>query len=279
MINVNEKIVETAANITKSCWGLKSHITTLNNLTLGFHPKELTIIAGRSAMGKTAIMVDLVLEISKIHSCLIFSLEMSAKMLMERMIANSLGVSLYDLKQGKIPEENITKIVKELQTRNILIDDTACISPFAIRQKLKNVPPPDSIFIDYLQLMRTEKRIEQWQAVDEMCQDLRAIGKENNIPMIILSQLNREVEKRKTHEPMLADLRTSGGIEQTADCVLLLHRPAYYKMVEVNIDIEDNGEAYIYVAKNRNGATGKIPCRFDAKSMSWKEVSWIKGGL
>jgi len=207
LVNLSNSVGEIATNITSSCWGLRTGIDKLDKVTLGLHPKELTVIAGRSSIGKTSLAIEMAMNLGKEYTVYFCSLEMSTKLMIERMIANYLEVSLHSLKQGVIEQEKIDAAVEYLQTLNIYIDDTSSMSPGQLAQKLKEITI-DCVIVDYLQLMSLGAGSEaRWLEIDIICKSLRSIAKEYDIPILLLCQLNREVEKRTNHEPRLSDLR------------------------------------------------------------------------
>lgn len=261
---------EIAANIGNEPFGLRTGFTQLDEMTRGLHPGELTVIAGRSSMGKSSLMTDMILHID--YPVAVFSLEMSYKVLCERMIANFTNTNYHYLKLQKIPVPSVEK----LKSKNITILDNSYLTPLKFREQLTQLKAKENIkccFVDFLQLMRsTFSSGSRSQEVDNICQDIRAAGKELGIAVVLLAQLNREVEKRDNHEPRLSDLRESGGIEQAADVVFLIHRPSYYNVKEVDLESEDDGEAFIYVAKNRSGPVGKCSMVWVSEYMSFREI-------
>ena len=268
-----------AETIAVNGMGLKTGYDMLDDTMRGLTQGELTVIAGRPSMGKTAFMVDMALNISKSHNVGIFSLEMSENQLIERMIANTMETSLYQLKKGNIKVE--LEIPEQLGKLQLWIDensgiDTANMWENIEKQKTDFHTEFDVLFIDYLQLIRTKgNRLSRYEEVDIICQNLRHIAKEKNIAVVLFAQLNRAVEQRENHQPRLSDLRDSGGIEQIADKILFLYRPAYYKLFEKSDTAAiDDGEAHIIIAKNRNGALGDIPLVWLAESMQFKSCNF-----
>lgn len=261
------------SNIGNEPFGLKTGFKQLDEMTRGLHPGELTVIAGRSSMGKSSLMSDMVLSISEKCPVVIFSMEMSFRVLCERLVANFTNTNYHFLKMNKIPVPS----VDGLKSRNITILDNSYLTPLKFKEQLKQLKDKENIkccFVDFLQLMRSDFPAgSRSQEVDNICQDLRAVGKELGISIVLLAQLNREVERRDNHQPRLSDLRESGGIEQAADVVLLIHRPSYYNLKEVDLESEDDGEAFIFVAKSRNAAVGKIPVVWISEYMSFRNFN------
>jgi len=258
------------ANIGQEPFGLRTGFTELDNMTRGLHPGELTILAGRSSMGKSAFMLDVALHLD--CSVAIFSLEMGYITLCERLVANYTNTNYHYLKSGKIAPPDVS----ELKSKNITILDNSYLTPAKFHQQLVQLKAEQGIkcaMVDFLQLVKPDLSTgSRYQDIDAICQSLRATGKELGIAIVVLAQLNREIEKRENHEPKLSDLRESAGIEQSADVVLMLHRPDYYQIKEIDLESEDGGEAYIYISKQRNGPVGKIPLVWLSEFMSFREI-------
>jgi len=279
IVKISDIVKPIAATLSNQPYGLSSGNKTIDDITFGYQPTEMTILAGRSSMGKTAYAIDVALNISKDKNVLFLSIEMSRKVLVQRMLSNLSEIKLTRLKTNDITKEEEIKLqqtIVSLENRKLLIDDSSLLTPAQCFYKIKNLGNVDFVIIDYLQLMVSGERDtgNLTQTLDRICQNLRATAKYFNIPILVLSQLSRKPDERQGHEPRLSDLRDSGGIEQTADVVLLIHRPSYYEMREINIEAKDNGEAYIFIAKNRNGATGKVPVVFFGETMSFREINW-----
>lgn len=279
LIKISDTVEKVAANIDKQNWGIKTGLHKLDEITLGFQPAELTILAGYPGMGKTALAIDFAMNIGKEHSVVFFSLEMPTKLVVERMIANTLQTSLlYNLRLGEVDKKDIDSAQLALSTLNVYIDDTTSLTPGTFAQKMEQITKKtqvDCVVIDYLQLMRLGKFSEGRRLeIDDICRSVRSVAKEYKIPIVLLSQLRRPNDGKVGREPRLSDLKESGGIEETADCVLLLHRPVYYEMRDVDVETEDDGEAYIIVGKQRNGMVGRVPCVFMAEYMSWRNINW-----
>jgi replicative DNA helicase len=282
---IQEFINPVASNIVQGI-EIPTGYPQLDQITRGLHRKEVTLIAGRSSMGKTAWMIDLVLEISQKYKVGIFSLEMTKEQLIERMIANKQSVSYTDLKMGKVVvDEKVTDYLGGLQ---VWINDIAGQDVVQMCKTIAECSQTfDCIFIDYLQLARppAEFKRQRYQEIDRIAEYLREIAKQKNIAVVLLCQLNREVERRDNHKPRLSDLRESGGIEQVIDTAILLYRPSYYNIYETlddkskgrvdnHFEFQDDGEAYLIIAKNRNGPTGEVPVVWQGPNMSFKSINW-----
>lgn len=242
--------------------GLTSGFIDLDEKTNGFQKTDLVLVAARPAMGKTAFALNLA-QNAAIHadaSVAIFNLEMSKEQLIQRMIASISHVELNKLKTGNLKEEdwyNLTSAMNVLSAKNIYIDDTPGISPNELRSKcrrLKMEKGLDLVVIDYLQLMESDKRVDnRQQEISNISRSLKILAKELNCPVIALSQLSRGPELRSDHTPMLSDLRESGAIEQDADIVMFLYREEYYKP-----DTERKNITDVIIAKHRHGEVGTV---------------------
>ena len=254
--------------------GLSSGFTDLDSLTQGFQKSDLIIIAGRPSMGKTALGLNIGLNIiqnSKLP-VLFFSLEMSKEQIMYRMLAMETGINQSRLKSGNLYSNDwiqLNKIIKIISKLPFFIDDSIHLSIDEIRSKIRTILFEHNqiglIIIDYLQLMENSKtKFEnRVQELAQITRALKTIAREFNIPIIALSQLSRNVENRIDKKPVLSDLRESGSIEQDADLVLLLYRSKYYNLA--SIDIQTSQLTEVIIAKQRNGPVGTIKLEFDEK--------------
>ena len=248
--------------------GVPSGFYELDKLTTGFHEGELVIIAARPAMGKTSFALSIIHNASVVERfpSAFFSLEMSKEQIAMRLLSLESRVPLKKFRSGLLSENELLKltdVANEISSAPIYIDDTASISILELRAKARRLKREKDIkllVIDYLQLMRSHRRVEnRQQEVAEISRGLKALAKELNIPVLALAQLSRQVEMRADKKPQLADLRESGSIEQDADLVMFIHRPEYYKK---NPTPEEEGIAEIIIAKQRNGPTGSINLAF-----------------
>ena len=244
--------------------GFESSFTDLDNLTAGFQPGSLNVIAARPSMGKTAFA----LNIAQFGgggggaAILIFSLEMSAEQLMQRMLAAQAEVDLKTMNTGTMGRsewDDLTNAAGVLTRRPIFIDDSSMLTTMDFRARCRRFksryPSLGLIVVDYLQLMSFGGRADNRQhEVAEISRMLKGVARELECPVIALSQLSRETEKRQEKRPMLSDLRDSGAIEQDADTVMFLYRPDYYDESQPGLD----SEAFLTLAKNRNGPTDTI---------------------
>lgn len=257
-----EKLYEKKAHVT----GLPSGFTDLDDLTSGFQPSDLIVVAARPSMGKTSLTLSIVQHVglSEKVPVAVFSLEMSRNQLAQRMMCSEARVDAQSLRSGNLREEDWPKLsnaVGRLADAPIFIDDTAHITIMELRAKARRLMAREKlglIIVDYLQLMQGGNRLEnRQQEISEISRALKILGRELNVPVIAVSQLSRAVEARTDKRPLLADLRESGAIEQDADLVLFIYRDEYYQR-----DSEDKGIAEISISKHRNGPTGVVKLAF-----------------
>ena len=218
--------------------GILSGFYDLDSLIQGFQKSDLIIIAGRPSMGKTALSLNIALNIVKNSkfSVLFFSLEMSKEQIMYRLLSMESNINQTKLKTGKLSKENwskLNKIVKLIANLEFFVDDSSDLSIEDIKSKLRTVyfeqKQVGLIIIDYLQLMQDSKRSNEnrVQELSKITRSLKIIAREFNIPIIALSQLSRNIENRVDKKPILSDLRESGSIEQDADLILMLYKNNY----------------------------------------------------
>ena len=260
------KRIENMAANPGSIIGVPSGIIDLDKLTAGFQNGDLIILAGRPSMGKTALALTIARNaaIENKSATAIFSLEMSSDQLGQRLLTSEARVDNALVRRGSpnIKWKNINIASGKLAQAPLYIDDTPALSILDLRsraRRLKREKNIELLIVDYLQLMQGPKNSENRQnEISQITQSLKALAKELDIPVIALSQLSRAVEQRTKKEPLLSDLRESGAIEQDADVVIFLHRPAVYDKE----DQELKGLAYLIVAKQRNGPTGRVTATF-----------------
>ena len=260
-----KRIEDMAAN-PGSIIGVPSGIIDLDKLTAGFQNGDLIIVAGRPSMGKTALALTIARNaaIENKSATAIFSLEMSSDQLGQRLLTSEARVDNALVRRGSpnIKWKNINIASGKLAQAPLYIDDTPALSILDLRsraRRLKREKNIELLIVDYLQLMQGPKNSENRQnEISQITQSLKALAKELDIPVIALSQLSRAVEQRTKKEPLLSDLRESGAIEQDADVVIFLYRPAVYDKE----DQELKGLAYLIVAKQRNGPTGRVTATF-----------------
>jgi len=256
--------------------GTPSGFKDLDAITGGFQPGNLIIIAARPAMGKSALVANIAENAAIEHgrAVALFSLEMAESELAQRFVASQARIKGDDLRKGRVAETKWPKILQaaeRLAKAPLFIDDSSDVGTLEIRAKARRLHQQHElglIIVDYLQLMKTDGRIEsRVQQVGEMSRGLKILARELNVPVLALSQLSRAVEQRNPPIPQLADLRDSGQIEQDADLVAFIYRPEYYdRKHERDGDeyepVDREGEADIIIAKHRNGGLGKVTLTF-----------------
>jgi replicative DNA helicase len=247
--------------------GVPSGFVDLDRLTAGFQPSDLVIIAGRPSMGKTAFALNIA-EYAAVTSKLgvaIFSLEMSKEQLVLRMLCSEARVDQSRVRAGFAAERDFPKLAlaaSRLADSPIYIDDTPALSVLELRAKARRLKREREsklgmVIVDYLQLMRGHDGADnREQEISGISRSLKALAKELDVPVVALSQLNRQVETRAEKRPVMADLRESGAIEQDADVIAFLYRPIVY---DKNAEERD---AEVIVAKQRNGPIGTVPLTF-----------------
>lgn len=255
--------------------GVPTGFTDLDQLTGGLQRSDLIIVAARPSMGKTAFSLGLAYGSAVQHGKTvgIFSLEMSAEQLVQRLLATETGVDSHRLRLGMINEDEwdrISRAFGRLAEANIFIDDSATASVMDVRSKARRLQAEyglDLVIVDYLQLMTGGRRDNRVQEISEISRGLKGLARELNVPVIALSQLSRAVESRSDHRPMLSDLRESGSIEQDADIVMFIYREEKY---DENSD--KKGIAEIIVAKHRNGPVGSLNLRFFERTARFADL-------
>jgi replicative DNA helicase len=261
--------------------GLASGFYDLDFLTQGFQKSDLIIIAGRPSMGKTALSLNITLNVIKSSRLpvLFFSLEMSKEQIMYRLLAIETNINQTKLKSGKLYQNDwikLNKIIKIISKLPLFIDDTPNLSIRDIRLKIKTIILEQTqvglIIIDYLQLMQNSnlKNGNRVQELSQITRSLKNIAREFNIPIIALSQLSRNVENRLDQKPILSDLRESGSIEQDADLVLMLFRTKYNNLNYKNNPVSNIIE--LIIAKQRNGPIGTVKLKFNEKQTKFSNL-------
>lgn len=247
--------------------GIKTPLRLLTFNTRGWQQTDLVIIAARPSMGKTAFAIECITVACQLgKSVVFFSLEMSAKQIMDRIYMTISGLTSEELRYGCMTEESYIKYhdaVNQVSKWKLIIDDKSGIDVSYIKSKLKKFNDVDMVVIDYLQIMSMQSKRNSTtdQDISEVTMKLKCIAKEFSIPIILLSQLSRECEKRTNKRPQLSDLRSSGSIEQDADIVIFLYRDAYYGIKENEVGEDTTGLIEIDIKKHRNGSITKIVAR------------------
>ncbi len=271
------KRIEDLRHKNEDVSGVPSGFPKLDRVTYGWQNTDLIILAARPSVGKTAFALNLArnaaLHPTKPTPVAFFSLEMSAGQLVQRILSAESEIWLEKISRGKLEEHEMKQLyargIQKLSQAPIFIDDTAALNIFELRAKcrrLKNTGNIGLIIIDYLQLMSgtgDNRNGNREQEISNISRSLKAMAKELNVPIVALSQLSREVEKRKEGNkmPQLSDLRESGAIEQDADMVMFLYRPEYYDIGQNEMGESNRGETIIRIAKHRNGSLETIKLR------------------
>ncbi len=245
--------------------GLPTGFKDVDDITSGLQKSDLIIIAGRPSSGKTSLVLNIAAH-AALHehaTVAIFSLEMSKEQLVTRIMSTETGVDMQKIRTGAVSPEELLDIANGYNSvgdAQLLIDDTPAISVAELRSRCRRIKARqglDLIIIDYLQLMQSSSRAEsRVQAVSEMTRGLKIVARELDTPIILLSQLSRKPDDRTDHTPVMSDLRESGSIEQDADVIMMLYRPAAY--IDTDEFREHNNITYLNLVKHRNGATGQI---------------------
>ena len=244
--------------------GIPTGFLDLDYKTSGMQPSDLVLIAARPSMGKTAFVLNVVetVALKKELPCMIFSLEMSKELLVNRLLSMESGIDAQKLRTGQLSAQDFEVLLQSAirisNAKNLVIDDTPGIGMTELRSKCRKKKLESGlglIIIDYLQLMSGSGKgnDNRQQEIAEISRNLKALAREMEAPVIALSQLSRACEARPDHRPMLSDLRESGAIEQDADIVMFLYRDDYY-----NKDSEHPNEAEVIIAKQRNGPIGTV---------------------
>lgn len=286
VINQAMQQIEAAANRESGLSGLASGYNDLDQITSGWQNSDLIIIAARPAMGKTAFVLSMAKNMAVDFNIPVglFSLEMSNIQLVNRMISNVCEIKGETIRSGRLSDrewDQLNQRVKYLFGAPLYIDETPGLSITELRTKARRLVREHGvkiIIIDYLQLMNASgmKFGSREQEVSMISRSLKALGKELNIPIIALSQLNRSTTTRDDKRPILSDLRESGAIEQDADFVAFIHRPEYYTHSAVDEENNDiRGLAEFIIAKHRSGQVGTVKMRFTSQYVRFE--NWDEG--
>ena len=283
ILDTHMQMVETRSHTDGVVTGLSTGFVGLDKITTGLHEDNLIILAARPAMGKTALALNIAqyIAVKEKKPVAIFSLEMGAESLIERMLASEGMVEGYHLKTGNLSVEEWSRLVHaqgNLYDAPIFVDDTAGIRISEIRSKARKLAQEMGglgvIIIDYLQLITGSKGDNRQQVVSEISRELKILAKDLKVPVIALSQLSRAVEQRQDKRPMLADLRESGSIEQDADIVAFLYRDAYYQKEQADSQ-EANNVTELILEKNRHGSLGTVKLYFHKEYTKFSSVEEV----
>lgn len=262
----------------RSVTGVASGFGELDAVTSGFQRSELVVLAARPGVGKTSLALNIARNaaVRRQHGVAVFSLEMSRDTLVQRLLCSEAGVDAYRLRTGQLGSDAWPRIAEAMDTLSraaIFIDDTPGISVMEMRAKARRLRasnPVDLFIVDYLQLMRAQSRSDsRAQEVSEISGGLKSLARELDVPVIALSQLNRESERRTDRRPQLSDLRDSGSIEQDSDIVMFLYRPGMHE------EGKDPGMTELEIAKNRNGPVRRLQLYFNAGQTAFRDVDHV----
>jgi replicative DNA helicase len=246
--------------------GVPTGFADLDSLTNGLHPGQAIVIAARPALGKTTLALDIARSAAVKHglATVMFSLEMNRDEITMRLLSAEARVPLQAMRTGQMSEDDWTRLNRrmgDVSAAPLFLDDSPRMSMMEIRAKCRRLKQRHDlrlVIVDYLQLMTSPKRVEnRQQEVSDMSRSLKLLAKELEVPVIVVSQLNRGPEQRNDKRPLLSDLRESGAIEQDSDVVILLHREDAYEQ-----ETPRAGEADLIVAKHRNGPTSTVTVAF-----------------
>ncbi|HFZ7260921.1 TPA: replicative DNA helicase [Streptococcus agalactiae] len=284
VLKVNYENLELRSQQTSDVTGLPTGFRDLDRITTGLHPDQLIILAARPAVGKTAFVLNIAQNVGTKQNrpVAIFSLEMGAESLVDRMLAAEGMVDSHSLRTGQLTDQdwnNVTIAQGALADAPIYIDDTPGIKITEIRARSRKLSQEVDdglglIVIDYLQLISGTRPENRQQEVSEISRQLKILAKELKVPVIALSQLSRGVEQRQDKRPVLSDIRESGSIEQDADIVAFLYRDNYYRREgeEAEEIVEDN-TVEVILEKNRAGARGTVKLMFQKEYNKFSSIA------
>lgn len=261
-----ETLFEQEGNIT----GEGTGFTDLDEMTSGLQPGDLIIVAGRPSMGKTTIAMNMAenVAVGSGKPVAVFSMEMPGDSLAMRMMSSLGRIDQHKVRTGKLDDDEwprLTSAINLLAETKLFIDDTPALTPNEVRSRARRLTRDNGqlglIVLDYLQLMQSpssgESRVAQ---ISDISRGLKTLAKELNVPVVALSQLNRNLEQRPNKRPVMSDLRESGSIEQDADVIMFVYRDEVY-----NEDSPDKGMAELIIGKQRNGPIGTVRLTFLGK--------------
>ena len=288
-LNDVDRLSQKSEDIT----GLPTGYREFDKMTAGLQPDNLIILAARPAVGKTAFALNIAQNVatSTDTSVAIFSLEMSAESLVNRMLCAEGSINANHLRTGQLDEgewQNLIVAMGALSNTSIFIDDTPGIKMAEIRAKCRRLAKEKGnlglVVIDYLQLIEGSNKESRQQEVSEISRQLKKLAKELGVPILALSQLSRGVEQRQDKRPVLSDIRESGSIEQDADIVAFLYRDDYYERGESKSDDDEDdeplnqdvGEVELIIEKNRAGARGTVKLLFIKSYNKFSNISYAQ---
>ncbi len=266
------KTVDYLEELSVSGVGLSSGFESLDALITGFRPETLTVLAGRPSMGKSTLALNIADSVSKKKNVLFYSLEMGQVQLMLKLASSHSSIHLSKIDNDNMSDKEQTvfyETLSKIGNQNLTIIDKPSMSIHDIASKSRQLNSEkniDMIIIDYLQIMKYDKG-KEISELGHITRELKYLSKELGIPVILLSQLSRGVESRENKRPFMSDLRSSGEIEQDADCIIMVYRDEYY-----SDESEDKGLAELIVSKNRMGQTGFVKCEFHGEYSKFNDM-------
>ncbi len=281
LVNETFQYISTLADNPGFSTGVATGFRDLDEMTTGLQPGSLNVIAARPSMGKTAFALSIAQNIAvrQNHAAAVFSLEMPASQLVLRMLCAEARVDMNRVRQGALNDRDFERLVNgadKLAKAPVFIDDASDLTLTELRSKSRRLMAEHDlkmIVIDYLQLMSGSGTSKgggenRQQEIATISRGLKSLARELNIPVVVLSQLSRQVEARPNHRPMLSDLRESGAIEQDADLVAFIYRDEYYHK-----DSEKQGIAEIIIGKQRNGPVGTVELQFHSQHVRFNDLA------
>ncbi len=273
--SLKDELMEGVAGLN----GVPSGFTELDELTTGFQPGDMIVLAARPSMGKTALGLNMCehIAVDVRKPVVFFSMEMSRQQVAQRILCSRARIDSHKFRKRMLDENEKQKalnVLAELHNAPLYIDDTPGMSPMELRAKARRLRMQkgiEAVFVDYLQLMHEPGSESRQQEISSISRNLKGLGRELGIPIIALAQLNRMAEGRQGNQPRMSDLRESGAIEQDADAVLLIHREEYYNRDDPTL----KGKAELIIAKQRNGPTDIVTLSFDHQSTRFNNYSPI----
>ncbi len=281
--------MELMYNDPKAGKGIPTGFKRLNDMLNGLQPSDLILIAARPGQGKTSIGMNFIQHAAldnnrrtpagkpDPYKCAVFSLEMPAVQLAKRMLCSVAKVNMANASSGKLGNDEWKRLYHaktKLDAAHIYIDDSSLTTPIEILSKcrrLKREKGLDLVMIDYLQLMSSGKRVEsRQQEISEITRTLKIAAKELNVPILLLSQMSREVEKRTNKKPQMSDLRESGAIEQDADIIMFIYRE--HDPHDLTVEESKRNKVELILAKHRNGETGSIELAWKGEYVSFADL-------
>jgi replicative DNA helicase len=260
--------------------GIATGFQVFDSFTGGLQNSDLIILAGRPGQGKTSLALNIFYNVAITTPAAFFSLEMSKKQLIQRLISRITGINLLDMRKGTLQSYEKERYhgykIDELKKAKIFIDDTPAITLLDLKVKAKQLKRDKDIkllIVDYIQIMREPSAESREREIGIISGGLKALAKELDIPVIALSQLNRNCENRADKRPLLADFRESGTIEQDTDLAVFIHRPEFYKILEFEDKASTIGKAEIIIAKARSGPTGDFRLDFESHITTFKNYT------